>query len=65
MRDPVYLVLREIDFGSSYGSEDAFPSLAEARKAADLWARDNPGTTYVIAAVGQSVTAEISTRWDE
>ena len=65
MRDPVYLVLKEFSQGEKYQALIVFSSLAEARKAADGYARTNPGITYVIAPIGQAVTAEIATRWDE
>ena len=65
MRDPVYLVLREIVTGDDYHSLSAHSSLADARSMAEVYSRDNPGVTYVIAPIGQAVTAEIATRWDE
>lgn len=65
MREPVYLVLRVIVSGEDYELMGACKSLADARNAADRNARMNPGTTYVIAPIGQAVTAEIATRWDE
>jgi len=65
MRDPVYLVIEEINRGIDYKVMEGWPSLSEARTVADEYARKNPGVTYVIAPIGQAVTAEIATRWDE